>query len=195
MKGIRLCYSQSGKVIRYTRPSHLMLTAPTRSGKATDVLIPALLEYYGSVVCIDPKGELAAVTGHRRKKFGRVVCLNPFGLWRKELAGLDHVRYNPLTNPDPRSRTYGVDCEKIADALIWNEGDNRDTHWTESAKELVAGVMMALITHGRQEEKNLAVLRDVIGGDVIGYGNGGWLRCPVVARPSGLEPTEGPLSG
>lgn len=170
MKGIRLCHSkESGRTIRYSRPGHLILTAPTRSGKGTDVLIPALLEFEGSVICIDPKGELAAVTGHRRKRFGRVVCLNPFGVFPKELKGLDQVRYNPMTNPDPGSRTYGVDCEKIADALVWNDGDNRETHWTESAKELVAGVMMALITHGQNEEKNLAVLRDVIGGDVIGF--------------------------
>jgi type IV secretion system protein VirD4 len=170
MKGIRLCYSQkSGKIIRYKGPGHLILTAPTRSGKATDVLIPALLEFEGSVICIDPKGELAAVTGRRRKKFGRVMCLNPFGILRKELARLDQVKYNPMAGIDPSSPTRSVDCDKLADAIVWNEGDNRDSHWIEGSKELCSGVADALITHGRPEERNLAVLRDVIGGDVIGF--------------------------
>lgn len=169
MKGIRLCYSQSGKVIRHNRSSNLILSAPSRSGKARDLLIPALLEYSGSVCCIDPKGEIANVTWRRRKKFGRVMCLNPFEIWPKELGALDHVRYNPMAVLNPCSKTFTVDCEKIADALVWNEGDNRDTHWTESAKELIAGIMMALVVHGKPEERNLAVLRDVIGGDVIGF--------------------------
>ena len=63
------------------RAPHLLVLGPNGSGKGTRLLIPALLQMSGrSVVVIDPKGELAAVTAAWRRTVGDVVVLNPFGL-------------------------------------------------------------------------------------------------------------------
>lgn len=170
-EGIRLGYSQeSGTVIRHGGPGHLLTVAPSRSGKARDVLVPVLLEKgQGSIICLDGKGQLCAITAvHRRDRLGQVVvALDPFGI-AKSLCGVEASRYNPMATLVPGSRTLGVRSDKIADGLIWNEHE-RENHWTESAKELVSGIMMALAEHGAPHEKNLAALREVIGGDVFGF--------------------------
>ena len=62
-----------------------------------------------------------------------------------------------------------MECDKLWDSVIWPEGGNRDSHWTEGSKEAGSGVSDALITHGREEERNLATVRNVIGGDFIGF--------------------------
>ena len=72
-----------GKRITFTGKTapHLLLIGPNGSGKGTRLLIPALLQMAGrSIVVIDPKGELAAVTSAWRRSLGEVVVLNPFGL-------------------------------------------------------------------------------------------------------------------
>src|SRR5207237_218334 len=91
-KGIRIGFSQSGQVLRYPGAGHLITIAPTRMGKGRDILIPALLEWNQSCIVIDPKGELAAVTGHYRKRFGEVLILNPFAILGPYLKGLISAR-------------------------------------------------------------------------------------------------------
>jgi type IV secretion system protein VirD4 len=49
-----------------------------RQGRGT--IIPNLLDYPGSVVCIDPKGENARITARHRARFGSVHVLDPFGV-------------------------------------------------------------------------------------------------------------------
>ena len=46
----------------YNGPRHLLTVAPTRSGKGACAIIPNLLCSARSVICIDPKGQNAAVT-------------------------------------------------------------------------------------------------------------------------------------
>ena len=51
--------------------------APTRSGKGVGTVIPNLLCLDRSILCIDPKGENVQVTASVRKRFGRVLVLDP----------------------------------------------------------------------------------------------------------------------
>jgi type IV secretion system protein VirD4 len=163
-KGVRIGFSQSGKVLHYPGSGHLITVAPTRVGKGRDILIPGLLEWPESVICIDPKGELAAVTGHYRQRFGDVLILNPFNFWSKHLAGLTPARYNPMSNLNPAERSFGADADKIADAIVYHQGPGEESHWSTSAQLLVSGGIMALAKHGGPHEKNLGMLRQVISG-------------------------------
>jgi type IV secretion system protein VirD4 len=163
-KGVRIGFSRSWQVLRYPGDGHLITVAPTRTGKGRDILIPALLEWPESVICIDPKGELCAVTGHVRKRFGEVLVLNPFDIWPKHLAGITAAKYNPMANLNPAERSFGADADKIADAIVWHEGPGEENHWTISARLLVSGIIMALVRHGGPGEKNLGMVREVISG-------------------------------
>lgn len=170
-QGIRIgLSSESGRPLHYPAGAgHLITIAPTRTGKGRDVLIPALLEWSGSCVVVDPKGELAAVTGNFRRRFGEVIVLNPFGIWPAYLAALANARYNPLAMLDPKLASFGADADKIAEGIIWQEAGEAN-HWVESARQLVSGIVMALVRHGREEEKNLRAVAQVIsGGNVFGF--------------------------
>ncbi len=125
---------------------HFLSIAPTRSGKGVSLIIPNLLLYRGSVVCIDPKGENAWITAkYRRDRLGqKTIILDPWGEVNRrygEKAGeLETVScFNPLSILDPASDNYADDLAYLVDALIINEG--KDPHWDNSARELVAGLV------------------------------------------------------
>src|SRR5277367_6343097 len=93
--GIPIGFDAQGRQIYYRKGGHILLVAPPRSGKATTILIPLMLQYqHGSMICIDPKGELAAVTGARRARMGqRVIIINPFKILPNVLApGTEHFK-------------------------------------------------------------------------------------------------------
>ncbi len=59
---------------------HMITVAGSRAGKGVSVIIPNLIFYPGSVLAIDPKGELASITARRRAKglSQKVFVLDPF---------------------------------------------------------------------------------------------------------------------
>ncbi len=68
----------------YSRPeSHSIIFAKTRAGKGTRIIVPTLLKYgLGkkpmSVICLDPKGELSAITARARAQHQHVHVINPW---------------------------------------------------------------------------------------------------------------------
>ena len=85
-----------GTVLGIGDDRHAVLCAGSRAGKGRSCLIPTLLEYSGSVLAIDPKGELANVTARRRKQLGQRVCiLDPFGVTAARHGPLK-TGFNPL---------------------------------------------------------------------------------------------------
>lgn len=83
--------TKTGKPLRYDGPAHLLTMAPTRTGKGVGTIIPNLLTAGRSVICVDPKGENARITGRARQKFGPVHMLDPFGV-----TGRPSSAFNPL---------------------------------------------------------------------------------------------------
>lgn len=57
---------KSARPLRYGGPAHLLTMAPTRTGKGVGTIIPNLLTADRSVICVDPKGENAKITGRAR---------------------------------------------------------------------------------------------------------------------------------
>ncbi len=132
-------------------PGHALTFGATRSGKGVNVINVALLTYTGSVVAIDPKGELAWISGEFRRKIGqRVVILDPWDEVNKRYGSKvgvsEHItKFNPLSGLDPTSDDFADDVAAIADALIIPSKNQGDSHWTESARELVAGLVAAVV--------------------------------------------------
>lgn len=61
---------KNSRLLRYDGQAHLITIAPTRSGKGVGTIIPNLLTVDRSIVCIDPKGENAAITALARQRYG-----------------------------------------------------------------------------------------------------------------------------
>jgi type IV secretion system protein VirD4 len=144
-----------GDKIPYGGERHLLLFGPNGTGKGTRFLIPNLLSINDrSIIVIDPKGELAAVTADYRRTIGDVVMLNPF-----DVLGLGSAGFNPLATLDPASPNFYDDAAALGEALIKIEG--KDPHWSESTQGLiVALIMWEKITKG--DKANLENVREML---------------------------------
>jgi type IV secretion system protein VirD4 len=146
----------------YEGERHAILFGPSGTGKGTRFLMVNLLSDClddRSIIVIDPKGELAAVTAlHRHKlqtpdgKKHQVRILDPFGKLHETVkdspahrelvaSGLTKsVGFNPLEALEPQSANFYDDAAGIGEALIKIEGS--EPHWSESAQGLVTGLVM-----------------------------------------------------
>jgi len=126
-----------GRLLGRHDDRHVVTIAGSRAGKSSSALIPNLRRYPGSMIVLDPKGELArACAGYRRALGQRVYVLDPFG----ELTA-DSASYNPFSELGlGQPRHIAADAAQAVDALIIN--NQRDPHWTDSGKNLARGLLL-----------------------------------------------------
>src|SRR5688572_25151064 len=58
--------SHTGAALGFADEAHAMVVGRTRKGKGASIVVPTMLQWTGSLFCIDPKGENASVTAARR---------------------------------------------------------------------------------------------------------------------------------
>jgi type IV secretion system protein VirD4 len=151
---------RDGGLLRHDASGHLLTIAPTRSGKGVGAIIPNLLAGDRSVLCLDPKGENAAVSFEARSRLGPVYVLDPFGI-----TGLPQARYNPMDLLDPENADLAEDAAVLADALVYDPPAHLgEAHWNEEAKALIAGLMLHAACSRPKAERTLATLRDLLSG-------------------------------
>lgn len=120
---------------------HILTVAGSRGGKGVSLIVPNLLFYDGSVIAIDPKGELARITARARKMKGqKVVILDPFGENGRYPSGC----FNPLDEIDANGPNAADDAGLVADALII--GSPQEPHWTDSARNLLKALILFTLT-------------------------------------------------
>lgn len=152
--------------MRYDGERHVLLFGANGSGKGTRILLPNLLDMRGarSLVVVDPKGELAAVSAPFRRSVGRVVILNPFGVLtdRQGFEDMESVGFNPLASLDPSSRSFNVQASLLAEAMISVE--SKQPHWDESARALVAALIMYVVIEAgkRRRVPTMAQVRELL---------------------------------
>lgn len=139
----------------YSGDGHCLTFGPTGSGKGVSVVVPNLLLYPGSVVCVDPKGAIPAITAARRRAMGQdVILLDPFaevegamsasgrtGAWHP----IPRNTYNPLDQLDPKSPNIIEDVRLIAASLIMEE-EGRNRYFSDSARIIVECLLLDLIS-------------------------------------------------
>jgi type IV secretion system protein VirD4 len=135
---------------------HALTVAGTRAGKGTSLIVPNLLLYPGSVLAIDPKGELARIAGRRRGELGKVVVLDPFG----ENGRFESGHFNPLNELDPKGNEVIDEAGAIAQALVVYSGQG-DPHWTSAARALLRALILLVLTLD-ERYRNLISVRDLL---------------------------------
>lgn len=148
--------STGGRALGVLDNRHIVTIAGSRSGKTRTLLMPNLREYPGSIVVIDPKGELARTTAKFRKAMGqRVIRLDPFGVG----SGTPSEQYNPF---DDLSRSSAAnlpaDAAQLANAIIIQSG--KESHWTDSARNLLIGLI--LLTHASDGGASIRKIRAIL---------------------------------
>ncbi len=157
------------KPIGVSDDRHVMTIAGSRAGKGVSAIIPNLLEYPGSALVIDPKGENARITANRRGRgsanvkagLGQTVhVLDPFGV-----SGHPTGRFNPLSMIDPSADTAVDDAALIAESLVIQE-QGPGQHFSSAARNFLRGLILfvsAKVT--KPEERNLVTVRTFLTGD------------------------------
>lgn len=136
---------------------HVLIMASTRSGKGVSLIIPHLLRYPGSTFVLDPKGENAKATGRQRAALGgKVLYLDPFGI-----SGKPKARFNPLSRFTPENME--AESKALAAALVMGERGVRD-HWTGSAQQLLAALILHVVTTPSllPKERDLGMVRRLL---------------------------------
>lgn len=128
-----------------------------RAGKTSTVLEPNLYLYPGSMVVLDPKGELARKTAVIRSLLGhQVYVLDPF-----RQSGVPSASFNVMAELDADSEMIVDDVAAITQAIIVDEGDTRNKHWNDSARTLLLGIMLFTLTLPSQE-RHLITVRELL---------------------------------
>jgi len=140
-------YALGGHLIGVPDDRHIITIAGSRSGKGRSTIVPNLITYPGSVLVIDPKGDLAALTADWRadQLKQKVFVLDPFSVARGT-AARHGACFNPLTILHEDSTTLIEDAGLIADALVIPAPEAKDPHWDESAKQFLEGVILHVAT-------------------------------------------------
>jgi type IV secretion system protein VirD4 len=130
--------------------------AGARAGKTSTILEPNLYLYPGSMLVLDPKGELARTARLRRALGHNVFVLDPFGQ-----SGEPSACFNAVDELDPKSWTIVDDVAAITHALIVDEGDARAKHWNDSARALLLGIILLTLTLPKSE-RSLITVRELL---------------------------------
>lgn len=167
---------RNGKFLLFDGTQHVILSAPTRSGKGVGIVIPNLLSWGQSVVVLDIKQENWGLTSKYRQMHGQKCYLfNPLAV-----DGRTH-RYNPLGYVRDDENFQVDDVQKIANMLFSNNsGDN--AFWEGQARMLFVGIVLFLIEtkakkYGVGHKDAVANFGEVLalsleGGDPADYFNG-----------------------
>jgi type IV secretion system protein VirD4 len=144
---ILLGHTKDGRLIGIDDNRHIATIAGSRAGKTATCLLPNLLAWTGSVLAIDPKGELATNTAEHRAKMGQdVIILDPFnevGRTAPDVAAKYAKRFDPLSEIKAGKVDDIIDnAAMIADALIVPSDGQKTDHWSLSAKNAVRGFIL-----------------------------------------------------
>ncbi len=147
-----LLAKQSGKYLRFGGAGHIMTISRTRGGKGVSAVIPNLLDYKGSVFCIDIKGENYALTHKERKKYGNVYAIAPFEKFSAHINPLDFIRLGQNE----------LDDVALITELMITPSSSDNGFWEREAKSLLVGLICYVIRHSENDKRNLAEVRRLL---------------------------------
>jgi type IV secretion system protein VirD4 len=137
---------------------HILLFAPTGSGKGVGFVLPNLLYWKDSVVCHDIKLENYAVTsGWRAQDLGHSCYVwNP-----ADPDGNTHC-YNPLDWISEKPGQMVDDCQKICNLMLPEQ-----EFWMNEARSLLLGVILYLCADDNKQTSFGEVVRTMRSDDVV----------------------------
>jgi type IV secretion system protein VirD4 len=169
-----------GRCLMLAGQQGVCLAAPPRAGKGAGVVIPNLLNWPDSVICVDIKRENWIKTAGFRAASGQACYLfDPFS------EGGRTARWNPFhyvaENPERRLN----DLQRIAE-MLYPDPPNVDPFWAASARSLFLGIALYLFETPSLPKTIGEVLRQGMASDDEGFGQH-WKRL-VEGRNSGKFP-------
>ena len=141
--GIYLGIWRSGWRSSYLRdcgPGHVLVMAPTRSGKGVGVVVPTLLTWPYSTLVHDLKGENWQLTAGARRRMGQ-ICLK---FDPTDTTGAS-VKYNPLEQVRLHTVHEAEDVQNIVHIIVDPDGKGLNDHWVKTGAALLTGAILHLL--------------------------------------------------
>ena len=130
--------------LRHDGPEHLIVIAPTRSGKGVGNVNTTLLSWPASTAVYDEKGELWELTaGWRAKHAGNTVIRLEFGAVEGS-AGFNFLEEVRLGTPHEVA-----DAQNIAQMLCDPSGKGLEDHWQKTSFALLTGLILHVLYAGK----------------------------------------------
>lgn len=151
----------TGKLMLHNGVEHMLLMAPTRSGKGVNTIIPTGLVWAHSIFFFDVKSELwqATATYRRSKLHQKVLKFEPL------CTDGSGARWNPLAEIDFRTNAELSDIQTIVSMLVKPDGEKKgggDPFWDNAASACLTGVILHLLYSHYIEKKPLPCLTDIL---------------------------------
>lgn len=141
-------------------PEHVMLYAPTRTGKGVGVVIPNLLAWPGSAVVLDIKRENYAATAGLRAEAGqRVLLFDPLARDGRT------ARFNPLGHIDRADALVVLDELQRMALMLFPTPAQADPFWSEAARTGFIGVGAWVAATDERPFTLGEIFRQLTGGD------------------------------
>ena len=136
-----------GKVIFDDSSEHLLVLAPTGSGKGISCVIPTLFSWKHSAIVYDIKKENFEITSGWRRKFSYVFRFEP--------TNPDSVHFNPLWEIDKGPKEVSQ-AQNIASIICNPYGDATvEDHWSRTAQQLLVGAILYVLHSEDERDKSL----------------------------------------
>ena len=136
--GIENPKSGAIEYLRHDGPEHVLIFAPTRSGKGVSLVLPTLLTWQGSTLNNDLKGELWAKTSGYRRALGH-------NCYKFSPVEAGSAKFNPLLEIRVGTPREVADAQNMAALLVYTEDDKAGdgaSHWQQTAMSIMTGVIL-----------------------------------------------------
>ncbi len=124
------------RYLRHNGPEHVLVFAPTRSGKGVSLVIPTLLAWSGSTVVYDIKGENWAKTAGYRASIGQ-TCM--------KFSPVEETgsRWNPLQEIRLYTSRDVSDAQNVAGMIVRNGEDSAsERYWQDAGESIMTGMIL-----------------------------------------------------
>lgn len=137
----------NGHTLRDNSKTHILVGAPTRTGKGVSLIIPTLIDSWNeSVFVLDIKGENYQLTsGFRKERFNnKIIRLAPMST--------ESCKYNPMNEIDVAYEGGLKESEQIDNiATLLSQSEKPDPFWDENGSIFIQGLMTFALYKVRQE--------------------------------------------
>lgn len=143
--------------LRHSGPEHILVFAPTRSGKGVGIVVPTLLSWSESVLVHDIKGENWALTSGFRERVLKQRCL------RFSPSETDSARFNPLSEIRLDDNLV-KDVQNVSTMIVDPDGKGLQDHWAKTGFDLMTGVIIFVLVSDElaDAQRNLSTVQAIL---------------------------------
>ncbi len=143
------------RMLRHDGPEHVLVFAPTGSGKGVSLILPTLLTWMESVFILDIKKENFSLSSGWRASLGhRILMFEP-------TAETGSIRFNPLAEVRIGSGREIADCQNIAAMIIDSDGKGLQDYWRKEGWTWLSVLLLHILYRVQRDDGRVANFEDV----------------------------------